>query len=337
MQNDTAYVVLNWNDPINTTACIKSIFLGDYKRYDIIIVDNYSSELKFQKLINNLKKLNFNLFGINFRLQKKKNFKNNIYIYRINKKANIPYAKNFGVTRAYNIGIKIALKKKYRYFVKLDCDFEISKFFLSSSIKLLRENSNYAAVSPKIYYIINKKKTNLIWWVGLKFSSNYFRFHKTGKGHRKEKDTGQFYGISETDSVCGACTVFNSRYFKKVGQLDQDFFFGPEDMEVSSRLKKYGKLIVNLNTFNYHKVSQSIFVSGMEARAYFETVGWLLTVKKICNIFDRFVCYIYFSIRFIYHIVYYISFNKDLPRRIGFVRGYLDFFIFKKYKNNRDK
>lgn len=335
MKNDTAYVILTWNDPKNTFDCIKSILNGDYKKYDIILVDNYSSELNFQKLINSLKKLNFNLFGLNFRFQKTNNFKNNIYIYRINKKANITYARNFGVTKAYNIGIKIALNKRYKYFVKQDCDFIISKFFLSSCLRLLRGNIDYAAVSPKIYYIRQDRKTRLIWWDGLKFNSNYFRFHRTGKGNRKKKDTGQFYGISETDSVCGACTVFRTSYFKKVGQLDQDFFFGPEDMEVSKRLSKYGKLIVNKNTYNYHRVSQSIFVSGMESRAYFETIGWLLIVKKICNFIDRFICYIYFSLRFVFHLYNYLISKKDHQRRIGFIRGFLDFFIYKKYKNNK--
>ena len=70
MKNDTAYVILTWNDPKNTFDCIKSILNSDYKKYDIILVDNYSSELNFQKLINSLKKLNFNLFGLNFHFQK---------------------------------------------------------------------------------------------------------------------------------------------------------------------------------------------------------------------------------------------------------------------------
>ena len=55
-----------------------------------------------------------------------------------------------------------------------------------------------------------------------------------------------------------------SDIIRKTGLLDIDF--GPEDIEHAFRLKKYGELLVNLNYHAYHKVSQSIFVSGVKKK-----------------------------------------------------------------------
>ena len=74
--------------------------------------------------------------------------------------------------------------------------------------------------------------------------------------------------------------MLKSEIVKKTGVLDEDFFFGPEDIEHAFRLKKYGDMLVNLNYHVYHKVSQSIHISGVESRIYFETLGWLTLIKK---------------------------------------------------------
>ena len=50
---------------------------------------------------------------------------------------------------------------------------------------------NAVAVSPKVYYYINKK-TNIIWWSGVKFDKNYIRFQRTGRGHRRNLDDGSY-------------------------------------------------------------------------------------------------------------------------------------------------
>ena len=278
-------VVLSWNDWKNTSKLLESIFKSNYNNYDIIVVDNNSNNENFEGLINWCKSKKIKINRINFKPKSRDNKKSrkNLYIYRITEIADIPFAKNLGVARGYNKGINFALKNNYDFIVKLDCDFLVTKNFISGMVQTLKDNRNAATVSPKVYYHINKK-TKIIWWKGLNFTKNYFRFQRTGKGgDRRVIDIGQFKGLIKTDSICGCCVMFRSKILKKVGQLDEDFFFGPEDIEHSNRIKKYGELLVNLDHHTYHKVSQSIFVSGMKARYYFETIGWLLIIKKMCN------------------------------------------------------
>ena len=193
-------------------------------------------------------------------------------------------------------------------------------------VKTLIENKDAATVSPKVYYYLNKK-TKIIWWCGLNFTKNYFRFQKTGKGsNRRVLDIGQFKGIITTDGICGCSVMHRSKMLRKAGILDEDFFFGPADIELSKRLKKYGKHLVNLDYYAHHKVSQSIFVSGMKARFYFETIGWLLIIKKMCNTKDKIIGQLYFIIRGFSHFLR-LLYKKDKDPHIGFLLGLKDFFL----------
>ena len=97
-------------------------------------------------------------------------------------------------------------------------------------------------------------------------------------------------------------------------------------MEASSRLKKFGKLIVNQDIHTYHKVSQSIFVSGIKSRVYFETIGWLLIIKKLCPKFHKHQGYIFFILRGLYKM-FKFPFIKDKNPHIGFLLGIRDFFL----------
>ena len=329
-------VVLSWNDWKNTSELLDSIFKSDYKNYDIILVDNNSNTQNLESLLNWCAKKKIRINRINFKpksAHKKKTGKN-LYLYRITEVADLPFARNLGVARGYNKGINYALKNNYEFVVKLDCDFLITKNFISGMVKTLEENKNVAAVSPKVYYYL-KKKTKIIWWKGLNFTKNYFRFQRTGQGNdRKTLDKGQFKGLIKTDSICGCCVMFRSEILKKTSKdhparktiLDEDIFFGPEDMEISNRLKKYGDLLVNLDHYTYHKVSQSIFISGVKSRIYHETIGWLLIIKKMCNTKDQFLGQLYLIIKGISHFIN-LLYKKDKNPHIGFLLGLKDYFL----------
>ena len=70
-------------------------------------------------------------------------------------------------------------------------------------------------------------------------------------------------------------------YLRKTGLSDPEFFFGPEDIDLSLRLRRLGKLGVNLNSTIYHSVAQSAKVTGMNQRVYYEIKSHLYLLKKI--------------------------------------------------------
>jgi len=323
-----AVSILSWNDWKNTSELLESVFKSDYDNYDVILVDNNSNNKHFEKLLDwcGKKKIEINRIDSKLKIIHKKKTGKNLYVYRITESANIPFARNIGNTRGHNKGINYALKNKYDFIVTLDCDFLIAKNFISGMVKTLIENKDAATVSPKVYYYL-KKKTKIIWWCGLNFTKNYFRFQRTGKGnYRRVLDTGQFKGIIKTDGICGCSVMFRSKMLIKSGILDEDFFFGPADIELSNRLKKYGEHLVNLDYYAHHKVSQSIFVSGIQSRIYFETIGWLLLIKKISNTRDKSIGYMFFLLRGFLHGLRLI-YKIDKKPHLGYLQGLRDFFL----------
>ena len=249
-QHSVAVVVLTWNDWSNTVECLESLFKNNYSNFDIILIDNNSEQFHYDKILDwcSKKKIHINFINNKSKLSPfklKKN--NNLFIYKSSEVANYPYAKNLGIARGYNKGLNFSLKKNYDFIVRLDCDFIVPKNLIRGMVSTLITNPSAVAMSPKVYYHI-KKKTKLIWWTNLNFTKNYFRFHRTGKNNnRRVLDNGQFKGIITSDSICGCCVMFRTKSLKQALKihpsrkniLDEDFFFGPEDMELSHRIKRY--------------------------------------------------------------------------------------------------
>jgi len=334
-----AVVILSWNDWKNTTECLNSVFNNSFPKFDIILIDNNSEKFHYDKILNWCLKKKITVNYIKNKKKEKKIIskfkKKSLFIYRINEIADFPFAKNLGISRGYNKGLNFALKKKYDFFIRLDCDFIVPKNFISGMVETLNENPKASAASPKVYYYLKKKKTKIIWWTNLNFSKNYFRFHRTGQtGNRRVLDKGQFKGQIKSDSICGCCVMFRTNSVKKAikinparkNVLDEDFFFGPDDMELSNRLTKIGDIVVNLNYYAHHKVSQSIHVSGIKSNIYFATIGWLLITKKICNKMDQLIARIFFLIRGILHLIR-LMYKKDKDPHIGFLLGLKDYFL----------
>ena len=70
-------------------------------------------------------------------------------------------------------------------------------------------------------------------------------------------------------------------------------------------------------------------MSGIRPRAYFEAIGWLLLIKKIGNLSDKFIGYSYFFLRIPYYLMLSVFKKNNKERYYGFCEGTLEFF--KKY------
>ena len=84
-----------------------------------------------------------------------------------------------------------------------------------------------------------------------------------------EKECAKYDKINQQkyDSLISKA-VKAHKTLKKTGLSDPEFFFGPEDMDLSIRLKKYGKIVVNLDSIIYHEVAKSASLTGQEIRKY---------------------------------------------------------------------
>lgn len=325
-KNKIAVVVLTWNDWKNTIKTLDSILINRNNNYDIILVDNNSNFFHINKIIEWIKNIIKNTYSdVEFKFIKKNfvnrnNINKTIYIIR-NKK-------NLGLTAGLNAGYNFAINNLYTYISRIDCDVIIEKKFFSKLLNTIKKE-NTIAVSPKI---LHGSKKNTIWWSGFKITSNYLKFRQTMNLKKKRIINSDSYkGTKQTDAIAGACSFYKTIALKKYGTGDEDFFFGPEDIELSWRLKKHGILLVNQDALAYHKIARSSVVSGTRIRTLNECLGFLILIKKIGTLSDKLVGYTFSILKSFYLIIR--SYNKERQLiTLGYLQGLYYFFFFKKKK-----
>ena len=298
-----AIVVLFWNDSEKTIKCLKSLFNQKKQKFHIILVDNNSEEIYSKKILNWLKKSKVNFIQI------KKNFilkqSNKIKLFYIRNKI------NYGCGLGHNSGYKFCLNNNYEYVARIDNDMVAPDKLMFNLIQRLEKNKYIAAISPKVMFANNPKT---IWFGGTKIGNNLKLQRECSNHICKKKDSIKFRGLIETDAFVGCASIMRSRYLKKTGLSDPDFFYGEEDIELSHRFKKVGgKLAVDLDQKIYHSVSHTVG-SNWAKNIYYNYKYRLVLIKKIGSVLDKFIGYSIFVIKLI--IMIFFSFRKKYSSKI---------------------
>ena len=323
----SAIVILNWNDWKNTIDCLESIYQNE-GNFDVFLVDN-GSELKNilnvsswykGKLISDRKfiKPKFKNFGeliyMDFKnniFNKKKNMRN-LYLFR-NKK-------NLGLTAGLNKAYSFLIRNNYEYILRIDNDFVITRNYfkrISHTIKL----NGVASASPKIMHAYIKKN---VWFKGFKMTWSFLKFQRTMTLKKKRYFDNQYLNkIVSTDAICGCCSIYKTNILKKSGLGDEDFFYGPEDIELSHRLKKYGRLVCDQKIKTFHKIARSAHIAKKFERTFQSTHGFLILIKKIGTFSDKLFGYTFFILRgFLYFLI-----EKNNEKKIGYKKALIKFFL----------
>ncbi len=324
---NSAIVVLNWNDWRNTIDCLESIYQND-GNFDVFLIDNGSNFDNVQRISNwHTGKLLPDRNFIKSKYKKSKelifmNFKNNIF----NKKKNMRNLylfrnkKNLGLTAGLNQAYSFLIRNKYDYILRIDNDFVVPRDYFKKIIKTIRPKDIVSA-SPKIMHAYIK---NNVWFKGFKMSWSYLKFQRTMNLKKKRYFDNQSLNKKiETDAISGCCSVYKSYFLKKSGLGDEDFFYGPEDIELSYRLKKYGRLVCDQKIKTFHKIGRSSSIAKTHDRIYHSTYGFLILIKKIGTIYDKLFGYFYFILRgFIYMFA-----ENDKSKKSGYKRALIKFFF----------
>jgi len=213
-------IVLNWNGKEDTIECISSLSKQKNSRYNIVLVDNSSTDGSANEV--------------------QKTFPNVIVIRN---------KQNLGYAGGMNVGIKYALTKKADYVLILNNDVILDEkllWYLESNT-----NDNVLITSPVIYY---KDKPELIWSVGGMINPILLEMTKPQGG-----DNNFLNKPMEKDFLSGCALFIDSSVFERIGYFDERFFPGYyEDLDFCLRAKKNKiKMQVIPDAKIWHKVSQS--------------------------------------------------------------------------------
>jgi GT2 family glycosyltransferase len=223
-------IIITFQAELYIEACINSILRQTYNNYNIIIVDNGSSDNTKFYIANFIERYS------------------NIHL--------IENRKNLGFARANNIGISYALNNlKSDYVFLLNQDTTTQKDLLENLVYWANED-NSAVLGPKILI----KKNGRIWWIGTKVFKikDLFTNSRLSLSCQIDKEQSDNFFMdrpTEVDAIVGCAVLIPKKILFDVGCFDEDFFMYGEDLDFSLRVRKKGyKLLIVSEAIVYHDV-----------------------------------------------------------------------------------
>ena len=191
-------IILNFNGGDLLLNCIESLYKTNYNNFEIIVVDNKSSDKSHLKC--------------------KEKFQNIILIEN---------SKNLGFCEGNNIGVEIA---RGEFIVLLNPDTTVEKNWL---IKLLESyyEKGEGLFQPKLLVMDNPTKINSAGNMIHIFGFGYSR----GKG---ENDSIEFNEPMQIGYASGACLFTSKKIFEEIGKLDSFLWAYHDDLEFGWRAAK---------------------------------------------------------------------------------------------------
>jgi len=126
-------VVLNYNGKDVIKKCLTSVFKIDYPNFEVVFVDNNSTDGSLELAKGNFSKANF-----------------------------IKNEENLGYASGNNIGIRFSLERMAEYVLVLNNDTEVEKDFLTKLIEVMEEDKKIGIASP----VIMDANTKKVWFSG---------------------------------------------------------------------------------------------------------------------------------------------------------------------------
>lgn len=211
-------IIVNWNGLVDLKACLASLKVIAYPNYEIIIVDNGSTDGS-QKYVRDQKT------GIK-----------NLTL--------IENKKNLGYAAGNNIGYK---KAKGSFLLLLNNDTVIESDFLSVLVQRIIEDQTIGGIQPRILQYPNKK---LIDSVGSYFIKTGFLYHY---GHNKH-DQRKYDQEGVIFTMKGACMLLRKSVIDAVGLFDPSYFAYFEETDLCMRIWLSGhRILYYPKAIIYHK------------------------------------------------------------------------------------
>lgn len=200
-------IVLNWNGKADTLECLGSLGKLDYPNFEIMVVDNGSTDGSEEAIRSAFPSIRF-----------------------------IQTGKNLGYAAGNNAGIRCALDKGADYVWLLNNDTTVASNALTSLVETAMSDPQIAFVGSKIYYY---DQPNVIWCVGGTIDlEEGGRTDHPGMG---QDDRGQFDAVSDVGYVSGCSLLASRAAIDDIGLLPEEYFlyFEETDWNVAAQRKGY--------------------------------------------------------------------------------------------------
>jgi GT2 family glycosyltransferase len=198
-------IVLNWNGKRFLGKCIASLLIQDYTNFEVLLVDNGSSDGSIEFVRN--------LFGNNPQL-------------RI-----VALGYNYGFSKGNNLGMGYARGK---YIIVLNNDTEVKPNFVSELVKVGESDEFIGSVSCKIMHYDGSV------WFGQYFTHGGFIVPFFTQSFSKDTLNGIYRRYSLNLANSGCAVLYRKELISKVEGFDEDFWSDWEDYDLGFRINIAG-------------------------------------------------------------------------------------------------
>lgn len=217
-------ILLNLNGYQDTRDCLESLQQVAYPNFDVIVVDNGSSDdssARLQKEFPSIK-----LLGSK---------------------------ENLGFTGGNNLGIEHVLANGAAYVLLLNNDTVVDERFLDELVRVGETSPRIGILGPKIFYASEPQR---IWYAGGRVKYGRGSCDHVGKD-QLDSDVS-FSSTETTDFITGCAMMIKSEVFRNIGLLDSKLFIYWEDNDFCMRARHAGYSCVFVPTARvWHKISRT--------------------------------------------------------------------------------
>jgi GT2 family glycosyltransferase len=207
---ETAIIIANWNGKKFLKDCLDSLNKQTYNNFEIILIDNGSSDGSVEFINKNYPK---------------------IKIIKLNKNTGFAYPNNLGIKEAFK-------NKNVKYIITLNNDIKADKNYLKALIKEVKSNSSVGSLQPKVINFFDK---DIIDCTGILIYKDCSAINRG----QKEKDIGQFEKKEEVFGPSASAALYTKEALEKTklpngDYFDSDYFAYYEDVDLAWRMRLAG-------------------------------------------------------------------------------------------------
>lgn len=241
-------VVLNWNGANDTLACLDSLAELTYPNFNVVLVDNGSTDDSLARLRAYAAPYSLTL---------------------------IETGSNLGYAGGNNIGTRHALACGADFVLVLNNDTAVAPDLLEQLQESAQRNPDAGVFSARILYFDEPTR---VWFDGARWNPASLRLEWPGQG---ESELSLGTADHDTDYACGAALFFRSAVARQIGLLDESFFLVWEEVDWGFRARKAGwrNLVVPAARV-WHKIGVSFGSESSPLRTYFSIRNELLWFSR---------------------------------------------------------